>query len=160
LAKFISSEIGKNPRIEAGQVAAELDELDALAGSAVGADDAITYRLAYLVERLVDRIESEVGPISHSDLLEFLSGLSIVEQAKWILWEIDYVLGDHLASPSQEVKELGSLRKRVQMNKHFLEELQEFAICCGEVKEAEMRDLEKALRMVVERAKRVLNNYL
>jgi len=159
VARFLEYLFSKNPVTKSQQTIAELNELDKLALSYILPDSNIVYRLATLVGNLVDRIESKVGPISHNNFWEFLEKLPVVDRARWALFEIAIVVKDQMASPSQEIKELKSLSKKIRMQLSFLDDAKAVALSGGQASESEIADLEKVLKATIESSKKLLGNY-
>lgn len=159
VAQFLRQLFIRNPSEANQQVLAELGELQALSSAYAIQNSNVGYRLVSLVKGLVERAESKLGHISHSDFWEFLEGLPLTEQARWMLFETSTILKDQMASPSSEIKELKSLSKKVRMQLSLLEDAKMLAIAGGQSSEGEILDLERVLKKSIEQSRKLLNNY-
>ena len=75
------------------------------------------------------------------------------EQADYTRWEIGRVLATHGMTPTQELKMLESLGKRLTMNLNIYMDVKSMALSGGDVSQEEILSFEQAIVQLMQRAR-------
>jgi hypothetical protein len=81
------------------------------------------------------------------------------EQADYTLWEIDRVLAAHGMTPTQELKTLESLGKRLTMNLNIYMDVKSMALSGGDVSQEEILSFEQAIVQHLQRARVIVRAF-